>query len=169
METTKNNGQLRPLISQTENNTTLWIGHSNASHNDHVCGQTFTCPATGLLDNIQVYAATVQRPGEFVLTVHAFDNTTKTWGPALATSQLPLDKKDNAHWIRFGLEHLSLNKDATYGFRLQSKDGFLGLGEAASKAHQPFTFGCAWNADEGNGQGRYFRYFSLAFKVEMCA
>ncbi len=169
METLQRNGNLRPLISQTENNTTLWIGHSNASHNDHMCGQTFTCPFEGLLDNIQVYATTVQTPGELQLTLHEFDSNTNTWGPALATSQLPLNKGDNAHWVRFGLEHLSLNKNATYGFRLQSKDGFVGLGEAAREAKSPFTFGCAWNADTINSKGQYFRYFSLAFKVEMCA
>jgi hypothetical protein len=169
METTRINGPLRPLISQVQNNTTLWIGHSSADRNDHVCGQTFACNTNGTLDNIQVYASSIQAPGDLVLTLHEFDETTKNWGPALTEAHQLLNSGDKAHWIRFALDKISLNKNANYGFRLQTKDAFVGLGEAASKAHHPFEFGCAWNAGNINDKGLYFKYFSLAFKVEMCA
>jgi hypothetical protein len=56
-----------------------------------------------------------------------------------------------------------------YGFRLQSPDAMIGIGEAASHAKQPFMFGHEWNADSIHERGRFFTYFSLAFKVEMCA
>jgi hypothetical protein len=169
METTKLSGHTRPVITQTKNNTTLWIGHLISDPNDHFGGQTFKCPAEGTLDNIQVYSSAVQNPGEVTLTLHEFDPTSKTWGPAMGSSNLSLQKGDDARWIRFTLPSVILQKDVTYGFRLETHDALIALGEAASGTNQPFTFGHEWNADSKNKQGHYFTYFSLAFKVELCA
>src|SRR5450432_2694913 len=90
MEMTKNSNQpykgdhaLRPVLTQVENNTTLWIGHLQTDPTDHFAGQTFKCPSAGQLDNIQVYSSTVHQPGHVVLTMHEFDVNTKTWGPAI--------------------------------------------------------------------------------------
>jgi hypothetical protein len=44
----------------------------------------------------------------------------------------------------------------------------IGLGEAATGTKQPFT-GHEWNGDSTNQRGRFYSYFSLAFKVELCA
>ena len=44
----------------------------------------------------------------------------------------------------------------------------VGIGEAASDAQRPFT-GHEWSADSKNQQGNFYSYFSLAFKVELCA
>lgn len=159
----------RPILSQTENNITLWIGHLTNESNDRLAGQTFFCPSDGLLNNIQVYSAAVTQPGEVALSLHAFDPASKTWGPPLSHSVLTIDKNDTSKWLRFELEPVQLNKNASYAFRLQTEKGIIGFGEAISHAHKPFTFGQAWSSDTGRKGERFFSYFSLAFKVEMCA
>lgn len=156
------------ILSQTQNNTTLWIGHLKTDPTDHFAGQTFTCPSEGLLNNIQVYSASVTNPGEVSLTLHEFDPVAKTWGPAIGNSRLQIKTGDEARWVRFELEPVYLKKNETYGFRLNTNDAFIGLGEAASGAKKPFAFGLAWNGDTNNQRGNFFNYFSLAFKVE-CA
>ena len=103
------------------------------------------------------------------LTLHEFDAATKTWGPAIGNSSRNVDKKDGTNWIRFEMEPINLQKDTSYGFRLQTENGIIGIGEAASGNRHPFTFGHAWNGHGSNDKGEYFRYFSLAFKVELCA
>ena len=45
----------------------------------------------------------------------------------------------------------------------------IGIGEAATGNRHPFTFGHAWNGHSTNDKGDFFSYFSLAFKVELCA
>ena len=169
MKTTKHAGHTRPVLTQTQNNTTLWIGHLQSDPTDHVGGQTFKCPSEGLLDNIQLYSSAVQYPGEVLLTFHEFDSNTKTWGPSIGNSSLVLQRDDNARWIRFSFLPVQLQRDITYGFRLQSKEALVAIGEAATGNKHPFTFGHEWNADSKNKIGHYFTYFSLAFKVEMCA
>jgi hypothetical protein len=159
----------RPILSQTEKNTTLWIGHLTNDSNDRLAGQTFSCPSDGLLDNIQVYSSAVTQPGEVVLTVHEFDPASKAWGPAIGQSSLGIERIDASRWLRFDLEPVNLQKDRHYGFRLQTEQGIIGIGEAVSHAQNPFPFGQAWSSDTGRVGERFFSYFSLAFKVEMCA
>lgn len=121
------------------------------------------------MNNIQVYSSSVPQPGQLQLTLHEFDCSTKSWGPAIAHSERMLEKSDASNWIRFELEPVILKKDACYGFRIQTPDAFVGLGEAISHAQHPFAFGQSWNGNTSNEKGKYFDYFSLAFKVEMCA
>ncbi|HYM95636.1 MAG TPA: hypothetical protein VET23_15970 [Chitinophagaceae bacterium] len=169
METTKHASHPRPVIMQAQNNTTLWIGHLQTDPTDHFAGQTFKCPSEGLLDNIQLYSSAVQYPGEIMLTLHEFEDVKKTWGPLIGSSALTLKKGDDARWIRFGFSPVALKKNVVYGFRLQTQDALVAIGEAASGNKQPFAFGHEWNADSKNEKGHYFSYFSLAFKVELCA
>ena len=169
MKTPGKSSHSRPLLAQTQNNTTLWIGHLASDTNDHLAGQTFTCPSEGLLNNIQVYSSAVQQPGQLQLTLHEFDCQSRVWGPAIAHSERSLQKTDEARWVSFELEPVMLKQNACYGFRLQTRDAFIGLGEAVTHAQRPFTFGPSWNSDTHNEKGKYFNYFSLAFKVEMCA
>jgi hypothetical protein len=169
METFNTGSHPRPVISQAKNNTTLWIGHLQSDPTDHYGGQTFTCPSDGQLDNIQLYASAIQYPGEVRLTLHEFNPETKTWGPSLAESSLEVKKDDNDKWIRFHLSSLQLNRASTYGFRVHTSNGMIGLGEAACDNQDPFTFGHEWNADSVNQRGHYYSYFSLAFKVELRA
>lgn len=167
MQITKHNSH--PVISQTKNNTTLWIGHLKTDPNDHFAGQTFKCPSEGLVNNIQVYSSSVHQEGDLGLTLHEFDSSTNTWGTAIGEATMHLQKGDDARWIRFGLQPVSLKKDATYGFRLRTENALIGLGEAATNSDQPFTFGHEWKADTKNEVGNYYSYFSLTFKVELCA
>lgn len=159
----------RPVLSQTENNTTLWIGHLAHDTNDRLAGQTFSCPAEGRLNNIQVFSAAVTQPGEVELTLHLFDPVTHEWGEPIGKSSLTIDRNDESRWLRFELDPVSLEKNAHYAFRLQTEKGIIGFGEAASHAHKPFTFGQEWSRDALNSGERFFSYFSLAFKVELCA
>lgn len=165
----KTSNNSRPILSQTENNTTLWIGHLTNDANDRLAGQTFSCPSDGLLNNIQVFSAAVTQPGDVALTLHEFDPVAKTWGPPVGSANLNIEKNDTSKWLRFELEPLQLKKGSSYGFRLQTETGIIGFGEAISHAHKPFTFGQAWSSDAGRKGERFFSYFSLAFKVEMCA
>ncbi|MBL7732022.1 MAG: hypothetical protein JNM88_12650 [Chitinophagaceae bacterium] len=158
-----------PILSQTIKNTTLWVGHLQSDPNDHLAGQTFRCPADGQLNNIQVYSAAVTQEGEVVLTLHAFGQAPGDWGPAIGESRLTIEKKDIAHWISFDLPPVPLQKGQLYGFRLRSEKALVGIGEAVSHAHRPFDFGQAWTAHSENGRGHFYNYFSLAFKVELCA
>jgi hypothetical protein len=169
METTRHVHLTKPVITQTRNNTTLWIGHLLSDPNDHFGGQTFKCPAEGLLDNIQVFSSAVSQPGEVFLTLHEFDPVSKTWGPVIGKSSVSLQRDDEDKWIQFSLPAVHLNQDTTYGFRLQAPDALVAIGEAASGMKQPFTFGHEWNGDSQNEKGHFYTYFSLAFKVEMCA
>lgn len=159
----------KPLLSQTENNTTLWIGHLPSEENGRIAGQTFFCPDSGILSNIQVYSATVAQTGTLTLSLHEFDPLKKNWGPALCTVELDIESNDTARWIRFETEPLQLQKNSSYGFRLQAKSGLVGLGEAASHSRRPFSFGKEWQGAGSLEQGKYFSYFSLAFKIELCA
>jgi hypothetical protein len=111
----------------------------------------------------------VQLPGEMSLTLHEFDTNTKTWGPSVGNSTLLLERGDDAKWIRFELQPVPLRKDVTYGFRLQTNNALIGIGEAASGTKEPFTFGHEWSGDSKNMKGHFFTYFSLAFKIELCA
>lgn len=169
MEKYKPSSHTRPVITQTQNNTTLWIGHLKNDPRDHFAGQTFNCPSSGTLDNIQVYSAAVHSPGDVELTLHEFDNASKAWGNAIAESRIHIEKSDNSKWIRFDLPEVQLKHGTTYGFRLQTKNAMIGLGEAATGTQEPFTFGHEWNADSTDKRGHFYSYFSLAFKIEMCA
>ena len=169
METFKNGSHPRPVLTQAENNTTLWIGHLQTDPTDHFGGQTFSCPSDGQLDNIQLYASAVQTPGKMQLTLHEFNAATKTWGASIGESMVEVNKTDDQKWIRFGLPHLNLKKNTTYGFRVHTSNAMIGLGEAAHDNQHPFTFGHEWKADSRDQKGHYYSYFSLAFKIELRA
>jgi hypothetical protein len=168
MEAIKRINRPYPVITQTESNTTLWIGHLQSDPTDHFAGQTFTCPASGDLNNIQVYSAVVHSAGQVMLSLHAFDEETKSWGPVLASSIAAIEKTDEHTWIRFEMPPMPLHKNATYGFRLFADRAMIALGESATTGQKPFK-GQEWHADSNNQTGEFYNYFSLAFKVEMCA
>ena len=169
MEKMKNASRSHPVVSQTRNNTVIWIGHLQNDPTDHFAGQTFRCPVDGALNSIQVYSSVVQRPGDIVLTLHEFDQASKTWKPSFDHSAMTISKADESKWLSFSLPHSSLVKDKTYGFRLYSKDAMIGIGEFVRGSSDPCSFGQEWNADSQNMEGVFFSWFSLAFKVEMVA
>jgi len=168
MEAMKTLKRPYPVITQVENNTTIWVGHLQTDPTDHFAGQIFTCPCSGDLNNIQVYSAMVQHPGEMMLSLHAFDQENKTWGPVLASAMTEVEINDADRWLRFDLPPMPLHKNETYGFRLYANNAMIAIGEAAIAGQTPFK-GQEWHADSKNNHGHYYNYFSLAFKVEMCA
>ncbi|MBO9657306.1 MAG: hypothetical protein J7527_00620 [Chitinophagaceae bacterium] len=169
MDTVNPGSHAKPVLTQAENNTTLWIGHLQTDPTDHFGGQTFTCPDQGQLDNIQLFASAVQYPGNIQLSLHEFDPVNKTWGPSLGQCVTSVKKEDTHSWIRFALPTLELKKLTTYAFRVTAKDALVGFGEAACDNLHPFTFGHEWNGDSTDQKGHFYSYFSLAFKVEMRA
>lgn len=160
---------IKPVLTQTASNTTLWIGHTQTDPADHYGGQTFNCPSSGQLDNIQLYATAVPIAGELLVTLHAFDNEQQTWGPVLAQSSKAITAADRGHWLSFAMPSVTLEKNNCYGFRIQARGGLVALAEAACDNKHPFNFGQEWNADSFNQRGHFYSFFSLAFKVEMRA
>jgi len=168
METMNLSHRSRPVITQTQKNTSTWIGHLPTDPTDHFAGQTFNCPVNGELDNIQVFLAAVQTPGEAVLTLHRFNAENKTWGPQLASARVYVERNDEESWLCFRLPPMPMHREETYGFRLHANNAMIAIGEAA--AGQPNSFLAEeWQADSTDREGHYYHYFSLAFKVEMIA
>lgn len=132
-------------------------------------GQTFVSPAEGDLDSIEVFSSVVANPGNVILTVHKFNPQEQSWGPSLASSNLDMTNRFNQQWVSFHLPSLHLHKGESYGFRLESHDGYLGLGEGAFSAKQPsFEQGKEWKFEQ-NHKPHIYSYFSLAFKVGLKA
>lgn len=170
METPQKKSPLHIAVQQVTNNTTAWIGHRKSDNKDIVAGQTFTCPSEGDLGAIEIFSSLVLNPGHLKMTMHTFDAATKIWGPVLSTSAIDIQKKDSEKWISFPQAGLHLTKGNTYGFRLQSNDSCVGIGEAAGSHLQPqFTGGQEWIGHAENQPGKYYSYLSLAFKVELRA
>ena len=51
--------------------------------------------------------------------------------------------------------------------RIYANNMMIALGEAAAGNQTPFN-GEEWHADSIDQTGHYYRYFSLAYKIEMC-
>ena len=169
MKATTFGSHLHPALEQLHRNTSLWIGHMNSGAADHLAGQTFQCPEEGSLKKIQVYSIAVMHPGKLILTLHEFDKQRKKWGPVLSTAEIEVDEKDAGNWMQFPLQSVQLHKDSMYGFRLKSPDTMVAIGEAAWSNKYPFEYGEEWNTNNVENKDHYFKYFSLAFKVELRA
>lgn len=170
METNQSRSHLKAVVQQVTNNTTSWIGHRHGETKSRISGQTFVCPTAGELDSIEVFLAHVTNNGPVEMTLHSFDAENKTWGQALKTSTVEFNKNDTGKWISFPLTGLHLQKGMTYGFRLKSETGLVGVGEAAGSYDRlPNTGGQEWIATSDDQSGNYYTYLSLAFKVELRA
>jgi len=170
MKTNPSASHLNAVVEQTANNTTSWIGQYQGEKKNRISGQTFICPTAGDLDCIEIYSSYVTNDGPVELTVHQFDAANKSWGPVLGTSSVQFSRNDTGKWISFPLNGLHLQQGNSYGFRLKSETGLVGVGEAAGfYNHLPYTGGKEWNASTDNPSGSYFTYLSLAFKVELRA
>lgn len=170
METYRSTSALRSVVEQITNNTTSWIGKSLGENKNRMSGQTFICPAEGELDCIEIYSAHISNEGPVDLTIHSFDDDKKDWGPVLGTSTVEFNRNNTGKWIPFPLNGLYLQKGKSYGFRLKSETGLVGVGEAAGfYNHLPYMDGKEWNATSDDLLGNYYTYLSLAFKVELRA
>ncbi len=167
MKLSTNNPSIKAVVEQVTNNTTSWIGHQKFDDKDIIGGQTFTSPSEIDIEAIEVLTSIVTEPGKVLMTIHPFDAQTKTWGPALQSASLDLDKNDNGKWKSFTIFGLHLNKGKTYGFQLKSPNSYIGMGEAAGCYQSPpLPSGQEWQFTNKDKKGHSFSYFSLAFKVE---
>ncbi|MEO7263281.1 MAG: hypothetical protein ABIW38_00140 [Ferruginibacter sp.] len=167
---TDNNLPQSSIVEQRTNNTTSWIGTYPGLSNNIAKGQTFISPSEAEVETIEVFSSFVTDPGQILLTLHNFDPENKNWGPSIGSSSIEIKKSDTGKWLAFNLPRLHLAKGKSYGFKLQSTDSFIGVGEAAGSHHQPpFSSGQEWKFNGNNTQGDSFSYFSLAFKVGLRA
>jgi hypothetical protein len=151
---------------QTRNNTTSWIGHLPGDNNQIVRGQTFISDAEGDLQSIEVYSNMVADPGKVVMTLHSFDPGQQSWGPVLATTSVNVNPSDAESWISFNMPGPHLNKGKTYGFRMETNETLIGVGEAAGSSNQPpLSSGQEWKFTGNDRHGDAYSYFSLAFRV----
>ncbi len=159
-------------LQQLNHNATSWLGHHKADHKEIAMGQTFIAPAEGELETIEVFSSLVTQPGQVIMTLHSFDPQQQSWGPSLGSDTVTFNETCNGKWIAFKIKGMHLAKGNSYGFRLQSHDSYVGVGEAAGSAkHPPFASGKEWkftNKDKDN-KVVAFSYFSLAFKVGLRA
>ena len=169
MKTTTSGNHLHPALEQLHRNTCRWIGHINSGPADHFAGQTFQCPEDGSLKKIQVYSIAVWHPGKMILTLHEFDKQRKNWGNVLSSAEIRVNENDAENWLQFPLQAVQLHKDNTYGFTLKSPDTLVAIGEAAWPSKYPFEYGIEWSINNIENKDHYYRYFSLAFKVELRA
>jgi hypothetical protein len=163
---TKNQHSLNSMVEQITNNTTGWIGHHPRENNEIARGQTFVASKEADVNAIEVYSNIVSKPGNIMMTIHSFDPQKNSWGPSLGSANVDIKKSDSEKWIAFYIPSLHLDKGKSYGFRLESHDSYIGVGEAAGSAkHPPFIAGQEWQFINNNQTGDAFTYFSLAFKV----
>jgi hypothetical protein len=157
---------LQEAAEQVANNTTGWIGHVPGQKETIARGQTFIANAEGDLQVIEIFSNIVSDPGKVVMTLHHFDPQARSWGPALGSASVEFQKADSGKWVAFNMPGLRLDKGKYYGFRLDSQDSYIGVGEAAGSAKQPpFNPGQEWEFTPDNQKGDCFSYFSLAYKV----
>ena len=157
-------------VQQSNHNATSFLGHRMGDHRETAMGQTFVASSDGVLENIEVFSSIVANPGQVIMTLHAFDPQSQSWGPALGSAAVAFSKSDNDKWVAFQIPGLRLTKGLSYGFRLQSHDSYVGVGEAAGSAgNPPYSFGKEWKFNAKDEKGDAFAYFSLAFKVGLKA
>lgn len=161
---------LHPVVEQVTNNATSWVGQSPGDNKVMVSGQTFIAPSTGALEAIEVYSTMITHPGKVVMTLYSFDSDQNKWGSALGSTSIELKYSDTDKWVSFNIPGQHLENGKSYGFKLESPDSFIGVGEAAGSSKQPpFTAGQEWRFTTNNLSGDSFSYFSLAFKVGLRA
>lgn len=170
MEYQANSIKLRSSVEQVQHNATSWIGHRSMDDKDFVAGQTFVAPMETDVEAIEIFPTIVTKPGTVQITVYDFDENMEQWGASLGTATVQVSKDNNGKWIPFNLNGLHLNKGKSYGFKLQSSDTYLGVADVAGSAKQPpFTEGKEWKFENQNGKPSGYKYFCLAFKVDVKA
>ncbi|MEO5891228.1 MAG: hypothetical protein ABIQ31_13300 [Ferruginibacter sp.] len=168
MNTITKNPSIKAFVEQVTTNTTSWIGHHSFDNKDIVGGQTFIAPSEGDLEAIEVFTNIVTSPGNALMTLHLYDPQLKTWGPVLGSASVDFITADSGKWKSFFILGVHLNKGKSYGFRLESSNCYIGMGEAAGQT-PPLINGLEWKFINKDQQGQSFSYFSLAFKVDVKA
>jgi hypothetical protein len=169
MKTINKKSPFFAVVQQVLYNATSWIGH-RCYTDDVISGQTFIAPKEGDLAAIEIFSAIVTKPGRVIMTLHHFDRVLKSWGPVLKTTSINIKINEAGRWLAFDMPGMHLDKGQSYGFRIQSPDTLIGVGEAAGNlAKPPFSYGQEWQFRNDSCEGKSFSYFSLAFKVDMKA
>jgi hypothetical protein len=158
--------QKKNILTQLTHTTTSWIGHQKAGQIDHKIGQTFLSPAEADLESIEVFISLVTQPAKMAMTIHHFDESSKSWGPALGNASANLDCTDSENWKSVDIAGTHLKKGEYYGIRIECLEAYIGLGEAASCYLKPaLQNGQEWVFTNFDKKGQPYSYFSLAFKV----
>ena len=166
MEAEIKNRPTHAILEQATNNTTSWVGHRLTDNEDLASGQTFIATYEGDLETIEVFPTLVTKPGKMIMTLHNFDSQQKSWGPALGSASINVNNSATGKWLAFKIPGMHLNKGKAYGFRLESPDTYVGVGEAAGSYQKPpFVSGQEWQFTKNHKSENSFSYFSLAFKV----
>lgn len=164
------NSQSFPAAQQTYHNTTSWLGHRSVDQLDVASGQTFLVNNEGKLDNIEVFSTVITSPGMVHMTLHQYDTINDSWGPSLGSATVEVNAGVNDKWLAFKMPGLHLDKGVSYGFRLESSDTYIGIGEAVGSANNPpYESGKEWRFYKNDKKSDRYSYFSLAFKVGLCA
>jgi hypothetical protein len=170
MNTNNRASQVKSVVQQTVNNATSWIGHPRYDSKELIGGQTFTAPSDGELDAIEVLASMVTTPGNVLMTLHSFDPESNNWGPQIGSANEAFTTADNGKWKSFRIPGLQLSRGKTYGFRLHSPNCYIGVAETIYSNDRPLMAeGQEWKFSNIDQKGQSFRYFSLAFKVDVRA
>jgi hypothetical protein len=93
----------------------------------------------------------------------------RNWGNILSSSEIEVNENDSENWMHFPLRSIQVQKGNTYGFRLESPDTLIAIGEAAWPSKYPFEYGEEWSINNLENKDHYYKYFSLAFRVELRA
>lgn len=154
-------------ISQLQTNGCRWLGDFREETAEHMAGQTFQINQSGQLETISVYCEMVHRQGKVRMSLHRFDEEEHNWGPALGIQEMEIPKGSDPTWVDFNLGQVSLDGNSRYGFRLQTQDALIALGEAVWGNDKNDWTGEEWIAKGNEKGGHYFRYFSLVYSVGM--
>ena len=170
MNTFNPSTSLQTSVQQLTNNATSWLGHRKADNQEISMGQTFVATTGGNLETIEVFSSIVANPGQVVMTVHSFDPQNESWGPSLGSATEIFNEQCNEKWVTFNMPGLQLVKGNSYGFKLESHDSYIGVGDAVGSAkNPPFASGKQFKFYNNNIKADAFSYFSLAFKIRLRA
>ena len=167
---TQSNNSSQKVAEQVTNNSTGWIGKVPGNKEHLVKGQTFVANEEGDLQAIKVFSNMVVKKSHVSITLHKFDPQNESWGQVLGSASLELKNTDAGKWVSFNIHGPHLDKGQAYGFRIDTADSYIGVGEACTSSRQPvFKTGKEWQFTNNNPEGDSFSYISLAFKVEVAA
>jgi hypothetical protein len=170
MQASNQNSRSQSAMDQAQNNVTAWLGHPTGDTKNVTTGQTFEATKEADLESITVYVSVVAVEGDVALSLHSFDTFTQTWGAQIATTNVNFTKDCNGKWVTFNLPALHLTKGSTYGFKLASKNSYVGVGEAVGSAQEPLQInGKKWQFVNNAATGNSYKYFSLAYKLGLKA
>ena len=166
MKTIQNPSNTKFMVSQLNPTSTSWIGRYNNKMNDTKRGQTFFSTADVAIQGIDIYTSLVLDPAKITLTVHPFNDNTKTWGLPILSTSVFLQVSDSENWKSISTPGLHLYKGQHYGFRLECPQSLIGLGEVVGTNSMPISIdGQEWKFNNSDPKSQSYSFFSLAFKI----